>query len=177
MAATGVRRDKAALSSGCKPHPANSLPPEAIGAVMEQSWRCYGASGEPGRHRRKQSNDKGFPMANNFDTRKSCDPFDQSSTLVAVIELSKDSWLAGGIVPGLERSPAKKIERDRKGRKRRLLALLLRWRDEAIKSGQEIKRIAVALEFRAGRLLAGALAEGPRHRSLCHPRRQYRRVA
>jgi len=35
MAAFGVRRDKAALSSGCKPHPANSLPPEAIGAVME----------------------------------------------------------------------------------------------------------------------------------------------
>src|SRR5262249_22679383 len=26
--------DKAALSSGCKPHPAISLPPEAIGAVM-----------------------------------------------------------------------------------------------------------------------------------------------
>src|SRR3954452_16684553 len=33
--ALGVRRDKAALSSGCKPHPAKSLPPEAIGAVME----------------------------------------------------------------------------------------------------------------------------------------------
>ena len=33
--AVGVRRDKAALSSGCKAHPANSLPPEAIGAVME----------------------------------------------------------------------------------------------------------------------------------------------
>jgi hypothetical protein len=33
--ASGVRRGKAALSSGCKPHPANSLPPEAIGAVME----------------------------------------------------------------------------------------------------------------------------------------------
>src|SRR3954466_10620092 len=33
--ALGVRRGKAALSSGCKPHPANSLPPEAIGAVME----------------------------------------------------------------------------------------------------------------------------------------------
>ena len=30
-----VRRDKAALSSGCKPHPANSLQPEATGAVME----------------------------------------------------------------------------------------------------------------------------------------------
>ena len=36
-------------------------------------------------------------MAINFYTRKSCDPFEQSSSLVAVIELSKDSWLAGGI--------------------------------------------------------------------------------
>src|SRR5690349_6050745 len=35
MTALGVRRGKAALSSGCKAHPANSLPPEAIGAVME----------------------------------------------------------------------------------------------------------------------------------------------
>ena len=35
MTADGVRRGKAALSSGCKAHPANSLPPEAIGAVME----------------------------------------------------------------------------------------------------------------------------------------------
>jgi hypothetical protein len=35
MAAIGVRREKAALSSGCKAHPAISLPPEAIGAVME----------------------------------------------------------------------------------------------------------------------------------------------
>ena len=34
-AALGVRSDKAALSSGCKSHPANSLQPEAIGAVME----------------------------------------------------------------------------------------------------------------------------------------------
>ena len=31
----GVRREKAALSSGCKAHPAISLQPEAIGAVME----------------------------------------------------------------------------------------------------------------------------------------------
>ena len=35
MAGFGVRRDKAALSSGCKAHPAISLQPEAIGAVME----------------------------------------------------------------------------------------------------------------------------------------------
>jgi hypothetical protein len=32
MSEMGVRRDKAALSSGCEPHPAQ---PEAIGAVME----------------------------------------------------------------------------------------------------------------------------------------------
>jgi hypothetical protein len=31
----GVRRDKAALSSGCKAHPAISLQPEATGAGME----------------------------------------------------------------------------------------------------------------------------------------------
>ena len=35
MAGMGVRRDKAALSGGCEAHPANSLQPEAIGAVME----------------------------------------------------------------------------------------------------------------------------------------------
>ena len=84
-------------------------------------------------------------MTNTFDTRRSCVSFDQNSTLVAVIELSKESWLAGAIVPGLERSPAKKLNTNEK-REEELLALLLRWRDEAIKSGQEIKRIAVAFE-------------------------------
>ncbi len=34
MSVQGVRRAKAALSSGCKPHPENA-PAEAIGAVME----------------------------------------------------------------------------------------------------------------------------------------------
>ncbi len=34
-AGIGVRRGKAALSSGCEAHPAISLQPEAIGAVME----------------------------------------------------------------------------------------------------------------------------------------------
>jgi transposase len=84
-------------------------------------------------------------MANTFDTRKSCVSFDQNSTLVAVLELSKNSWLAGGIVPGLERNPAKKLNTNEK-REEELLALLLRWRDEAIKSGQEIKRLTVAFE-------------------------------
>jgi transposase len=84
-------------------------------------------------------------MANTFDTRMSCIPFDQNSTLVAVIELSKDSWLVGGIVPGLERSPAKKLNTKDK-REEELLKLLLRWRDEAVRSGHAIERIAVAFE-------------------------------
>jgi hypothetical protein len=33
----GVRRDKAALSSGCEAHPAISLQPEATGAGMEET--------------------------------------------------------------------------------------------------------------------------------------------
>ena len=35
MTSFTVRRDKAALSSGCKSHPAKSLQPEATGAAME----------------------------------------------------------------------------------------------------------------------------------------------
>jgi hypothetical protein len=35
MTASRVRRDKAALSSGCESNPARSLQPEATGAVME----------------------------------------------------------------------------------------------------------------------------------------------
>jgi hypothetical protein len=37
MSALGVRRDKAALSSGCKPT-RQPLQPEAIGAVMATKW-------------------------------------------------------------------------------------------------------------------------------------------
>ncbi len=81
-------------------------------------------------------------MTNSFDVRKSDRPFDQNRTLVAVVELSQASWLVGGIVPGLTRSPLKKL----KPEKELLLKLLFRWRDEAIKAGQEIVRIAVACE-------------------------------
>ena len=35
MTGFGVRRDKAALSSGCEARPATSLQPEAVGAGME----------------------------------------------------------------------------------------------------------------------------------------------
>ena len=73
-------------------------------------------------------------MSDPFDVRKSARPFDQSHTLVAVIELSQASWLVGGMVPGLERSPLKKLSPDQEA----LLRLLERWRDEAIKAGHAI---------------------------------------
>ncbi len=81
-------------------------------------------------------------MSEAFDVRKSDKPFDQTHTLVAVIELSQASWLVGGMVPGLMRSPLKKLE----PKKEKLLELLVRWRDEALRAGHEIKRIAVACE-------------------------------
>jgi transposase len=71
--------------------------------------------------------------------------FDQDSTIVAVVELSLKTWLVSGLVPGVMRRPLKKQPADPE----RLLALLHRWRDEAVKAGHAIGRIAVA--FEAGR--------------------------
>ena len=59
--------------------------------------------------------------------------------------MSQSSWLVAGIVPGIERHLAKKLEPS----EARLLRLLLRWREEAGKAGHTINRIAVA--FEAGR--------------------------
>ena len=81
-------------------------------------------------------------MSDPFDVRKSDRPFDQARTLVAVIELSQASWLVGGMVPGLKRSPLKKLA----PKKEKLLELLERWRDEALGAGHEITRVAVACE-------------------------------
>jgi transposase len=79
------------------------------------------------------------------DLNQSLVAFDQHSTVVGVIELSLKSWVVSGVVPGVKRQPLKKQPADRD----RLLALLERWRGEAVKTGHAIKRIAVA--FEAGR--------------------------
>ena len=79
------------------------------------------------------------------DLSKSLVAFDQDSTLVAVVELSAKSWLVAGLVPGVARDPLKKQGSDPVA----LLKLLYRWRDEAVKAGKTITRIAVA--FEAGR--------------------------
>ena len=70
---------------------------------------------------------------------------DQDSTIIAVVEMSQSSWLVGGVLPGIERQPCKKLEPSAE----RLLGLLHRWRDEAVKAGSHITRIALA--FEAGR--------------------------
>jgi transposase len=81
-------------------------------------------------------------MPQPHDFSKSLVPFENDTTLVAVIELSQSSWLVAGSVPGLDRQPLKKIAPDEKT----LLHVLHRWRDEAIGKGRTIRRIAVAFE-------------------------------
>ena len=84
-------------------------------------------------------------MAQLNDLSRSLVPLEPHGTLVAVIEMSQSSWLAAGIVPGIERQPAKKLDPDPAA----LLRLLRRWQDEAARAGKAVTRIAVA--FEAGR--------------------------
>src|SRR5689334_20525019 len=79
------------------------------------------------------------------DLSRSLVALDQDSTIIAVVEMSQSSWLIAGMLPGIERQPRKKLEPSAE----RLLGLLHRWRDEAVKAGRKITRIALA--FEAGR--------------------------
>jgi hypothetical protein len=79
------------------------------------------------------------------DQSRSLVALDQNSTIIAVVELSQSSWLVAGMLPGIERQPRKKLEPNPE----RLLGLLHRWRDEAVRAGRTITRIALA--FEAGR--------------------------
>ena len=82
-------------------------------------------------------------MQKPHDNSKVCRAaFVQDSTLVVVIEMALTSWLVAGMIPGVDREPLKKIAPDPE----ELLQLLYRWRNEAIKAGKEITRIAVAYE-------------------------------
>jgi transposase len=79
------------------------------------------------------------------DLSRSLVALDQDSTIIVVVEMSQSSWLVAGMLPGVERQPRKKLEPSPE----RLLGLLHRWRDEAVKAGRKITRIALA--FEAGR--------------------------
>src|SRR5438132_8680190 len=65
------------------------------------------------------------------DLSRSLVALDQDSTIIAVVEMSQSSWLVGGVLPGIERQPRKKLEPSAEG----LLGLLHRWRDEAVRAG------------------------------------------
>ena len=84
-------------------------------------------------------------MAMKNDLSRSLVPIVQENTLVAVLEMSQSSWLAAGVVPGIERQPLKKLEPSEQA----LMQLLQRWRAEAVKAGRTIARIVIA--FEAGR--------------------------
>ncbi len=79
------------------------------------------------------------------DLSRSPVALNENTTLIAVIEMGLASWLTAGRVPGVNRSPLRKLDPDPK----MLLARLHRWQDEAIQAGRTITRIAVAYE--AGR--------------------------
>src|ERR671913_768518 len=93
------------------------------------------------------------PMPPRDDLSRSLIAFQQDSTLVAVVEMSRSSWLVAGIVPGIERHPLKKLEPSEEA----LLALLRRWRDEAVGAGRTITPLAGALEARRGGFLLAPL--------------------
>nr|WP_258120178.1 hypothetical protein [Mesorhizobium onobrychidis] len=79
------------------------------------------------------------------DLSRSLVSFEQNSSVTVVVEMSESSWLVAGQVPGLERQPLKKLDPDSAA----LLSLMERWREEAVKAGRTIERIALA--FEAGR--------------------------
>src|SRR5215211_855941 len=79
------------------------------------------------------------------DLSRSPIALNQDGTVIAVIEMSRSSWLVAGIVPGIARHPLTKLAADQAA----LLGLLERWRGEATQAGRQITRIAVA--FEAGR--------------------------
>jgi len=110
-----------------------------------QFVRSYGAAGKDGTIRLHTTNGTERLMTQPNDLSRSQAQLVQDKTLIAVIELSLSSWLVAGVVPGVDRQPLKKLEPDQAG----LLRLLQRWRDEAMKAGCTIERIAVAYE--AGR--------------------------
>jgi transposase len=87
------------------------------------------------------------------DLSRSLVAVDQNSTIIAVVELSQSSWLVGGVLPGIERQPRKKLELSPE----RLLAMLHRWRDEAVQGRPHYHPDCACLRSWPQRLLVGAL--------------------
>jgi hypothetical protein len=101
-----------------------------------------------------------------YRSKKSFTAFDQGTTLLAVVELSRNFWLVAGIIPGIVRQPSKKFAPD----ENELLTLVCQWQQRAVKAGRWIRRVVVAFEAgRDGFWLARWL-QGAGYRRLRHPR-------
>jgi hypothetical protein len=143
---------------------ARSSPPRLV--HRSGTKRCYGAGGEDVATSSLASNRWSAAMPQPNDLSRSLVALDQNSTIIAVVELSQSSWLVGGVVPGIERQPRKKLEPSPE----RLLGLLHRWRDEAVRAGGTITRIALAFEAgRDGFWLARWLAARGVEAHVIHP--------
>ena len=100
------------------------------------------------------------------DLSRSLVVLDQDSTIIAIVEMSQSSWLVAGVLHSIERQPRKKLEPSAE----RLLSLLHRWRDKAVRAGKKIRRIALAFEAgRDGFWLARWLSAGWRRESRSLP--------
>jgi hypothetical protein len=75
------------------------------------------------------------------DLSRSLVALDQDSTIIVVVEMSQSSWLVAGMLPRLL---ARLALNAGEPSAERLLGLLHRWRDEAVKAGRKITRIAHA---------------------------------
>src|SRR4028119_1037171 len=108
------------------------------------------------------------PMPQRNDLSRSLITLDQNSTVIAVIEMSRSSWLVAGVIPGVDRHPLKKLEPDAES----LLRLLRRWQDEATRAGRTINRTAVVFEAgRDGFWLARRLRARGGEAHVTHPAR------
>ena len=113
------------------------------------------------------------------DLSRSLIAFEQISTLVIVLEVeSNPSWLAAGVVPGIERRPLKKT-----GSQPTLLIQLhycIWWRVGGIeqqKLARAITRTVLAFEVWSRWVLAGSMAAGPWRRDLRHAFDERRGIA
>src|SRR4030081_380918 len=107
------------------------------------------------------------------DLSRSLVALDQDSTIIAVVEMSQSSWLVAGMLPGIERQPRKKLAPSAE----RLLGLLHRWRDEAVRAGSHSTQIALAFEAGRDGFWFCALASGARGEGARDPFLERRRIA
>ena len=69
--------------------------------------------------------------------------YDHNTTMTVALELSGKSWEVGAVVPGVTRSPRRRLDpRDVAG----LLKQLEHWKAEATKAGRTIERVALTYE-------------------------------